>query len=401
MLKETVIAIIQEDNRYLIEPYEINGRVYVGFPRIYTTNALVEKEEILKKGLFDKYSFTAKIGPLAYQEDFYEDLDVISYSFFFVDIKEKDLPLHMLWLNKEDFKKVEFIDTDSVFVQHLLNKENNEVSLSNTQLEKASLTIESVFKVDVSKANSETNSEISCETTSEVEDEDKLYMYYDVDKIADLNNLRANKKDLEHLNKIIIVLKHDDKYVVRKDFFKGKDFYGFWELLSLKANEDFPNTLTLKKETLNKYGLSIEKIEYLHRVVNKYSHYYFYQGEISDRSIEEFLDKNKWILVEDLKEHDNYSFIYPDAFCKDKILGIEKYHSQTEKDKLKAANFIFSINESAAKTDAFIALMNKEVDPIEIDKFIKERIQRYEHGMPTFGFSDEKRSNLVIWKKDK
>ena len=57
--------------------------------------------------------------------------------------------------------------------------------------------------------------------------------------------------------KISVVLKKNDKYIVRKEFFEENLFYGFWELNSRNMNEESNDIQHVNSMFEELYGISI------------------------------------------------------------------------------------------------------------------------------------------------
>jgi len=126
MLVEFIGAVIIRNGQYLIEPVEKDKKMHVMFPRVETVNAIAKKEEILKYGLKMKYGISIKINSCIYQEDFKENSDVISYAYFDASLLSADPPMELLWLDREDLIKVDFIIGDDIIKDLILNADGKE-----------------------------------------------------------------------------------------------------------------------------------------------------------------------------------------------------------------------------------------------------------------------------------
>ncbi|HOD93240.1 MAG TPA: hypothetical protein PLT91_04665 [Clostridia bacterium] len=126
MLVEFLGAVITQNGRYLVEPIENNEKMYVRFPRIETVNAIAEKEEILEYGLKMKYGIEIMVNDCIYQEDFTDKSDVVSYAYFSVYMHGCKLPSQMLWIEKEDLSRVNFVIEDSIITDIILNSDKKE-----------------------------------------------------------------------------------------------------------------------------------------------------------------------------------------------------------------------------------------------------------------------------------
>ncbi len=119
MLAEFLGAVIKKDSRYLLEPVEMNGHMYVMFPRVETINAIAGKQDILSYGIKEKLKFDISVGKCIYQEDFKDGLDVISYAYFEVNIIKGEIPESLLWIEEADLDKADFMLGDDIVLMHI------------------------------------------------------------------------------------------------------------------------------------------------------------------------------------------------------------------------------------------------------------------------------------------
>ena len=195
--------------------------------------------------------------------------------------------------------------------------------------------------------------------------------------------------------KISVVLKKNDKYIVRKEFFEEDLFYGFWEVNSRNMNEESNDIQHVNSMFEELYGISICKTSFLTSVSNPETRYDFYLSE-SDK--EETINFSSFEIVTE-EQLICLNFIYPDALCRDKLVSSEKSLSQSEKDILIAADKLFHIRKNAARADTFIELMNNHITVSEFEEYMLSRIEAYKYGMPRFGFADDSETSLCIWKE--
>ncbi|MDD3971051.1 MAG: hypothetical protein PHC31_03955 [Clostridia bacterium] len=195
--------------------------------------------------------------------------------------------------------------------------------------------------------------------------------------------------------KISVVLKKNDKYIVRKEFFEEDLFYGFWEVNSRNMNEESNDIQHVNSMFEELYGISICKTSFLTSVSNPKTRYDFYLSE-SDK--EEPINFSSYEMVTE-EQLISLNFIYPDALCRDKLVSSEKSLSQSEKDILIAADKLFNIRKNAARADTFIELMNNHITVSEFEEYMLSRIEAYKYGMPRFGFADDSETSLCIWKE--
>ena len=195
--------------------------------------------------------------------------------------------------------------------------------------------------------------------------------------------------------RISLVLKKEDRFIVKKDYFNNDYYYGFWEIFTAEKF-DVSSVCGYIKENYPVFiGVNLLKVSYVTQVVNPETVYIFCLADISKEHIH---SKEDYCIVseEELKE---LNMIYPDAICRDILSKQEKSLSEREKEILIAADKIFNINENAARADAFIALMENRIDENGFEGYIKERIKAYRYGMPDFGFNSD--MHLCIWKQRK
>lgn len=125
MLAEFLGAVIVSNQRYLIEPVELNSNMYVQFPRVEAINAIAKKEEILKFGIKEKYHIDLAIEQCLYQEDFMDGADVISFAYYKASITNSIIPEHLLWIEQKDMGRLKFALGDNIVAMRITQKEQS------------------------------------------------------------------------------------------------------------------------------------------------------------------------------------------------------------------------------------------------------------------------------------
>lgn len=133
MLAEFLGAVIKKDSRYLLEPVEMNGNMYVMFPRVETINAIAKKQDILSYKIKEKLKLDISVGKCIYQEDFKDGEDVISYAYFEAFIIKGDIPENLLWIEEEDLYKADFTLGDDIVLMYITqNSKTREEIISSS-----------------------------------------------------------------------------------------------------------------------------------------------------------------------------------------------------------------------------------------------------------------------------
>lgn len=202
-------------------------------------------------------------------------------------------------------------------------------------------------------------------------------------------------KSVSAMVKITVVLKNDDKFIVKKDYFKNDYFYGFWELGTHDTLDQAEAYEYITQQCYEVLKMRIKEISYVISVENPVTTYLFYLVHL-DSDLSDLQEEYEIVCEEQLA---SLNIIYPDAFCRDCLTGQTKTKSEREKEILLAADKLFNINENAARADAFIALMDNRIAPDEFEKYMRGRERAYRYGMPDFGFADDVDNTLYIWKK--
>ena len=192
--------------------------------------------------------------------------------------------------------------------------------------------------------------------------------------------------------KILLLIKQEDKYIVRGDMFEGENIYGFWQLCSLPLDAADCAHELLTKECDTSYGLPIDSIEYITEIHNAGSIHRYYLAHIS-KEVNVIPFEHTYIPIDDFAQ---LNLIYPDAFCRDFMQGKNKSLAEQKKEILAAADKIFSIRKKTAYTDAFIALMDGCISVDSFQEFYEQKIHEYSFGLPSFGFSEQD-ATLHIW----
>lgn len=196
--------------------------------------------------------------------------------------------------------------------------------------------------------------------------------------------------------KFTVALMKDGKHVVKKDHFNNDDYYGFWELGTEEELAEGLRNEYLKDKCCELYNVGISDPEFVTATSSPTMNYLFYKAEI-----EEGCMPDEQVTATDT-ELRGLNIIYPDAFCRDALVGEIKSKSQREKEILMAADKLFNISESAARVDAFIALMDNQIEADSFLEYMEKKKDAYRFGMPDFGFSDEdENKTLCIWKQDR
>lgn len=125
MLAEILGAVIVSNQRYLIEPIELNHNMYVRFPRVETINAIAKKEEIIRYGIKEKYHIDLNLEECFYQEDFMDGTDVISYAYYKASVINGIIPEHLLWIEESDMERLKFAPGDNIAVQCITQKKKS------------------------------------------------------------------------------------------------------------------------------------------------------------------------------------------------------------------------------------------------------------------------------------
>jgi hypothetical protein len=196
--------------------------------------------------------------------------------------------------------------------------------------------------------------------------------------------------------KFTIALMKDGKHVVKKDHFNNDDYYGFWELGTEEELVESLRNGYLKNKCRELYDIGISDPEFITATSSLAMNYLFYKAEIEEGCLQ---DEKVEVTDIDLK---GLNIIYPDAFCRDALIGEIKSKSQREKEILMAADKLFNISESAARVDAFIALMDNHIEADDFMEYMEKKKDAYRYGMPEFGFTGENEDKtLCIWKQDR